>query len=341
VDFQSSPSDLAQVKMDVSSIIEAQNSKYKSITVERDIPIDVDVGRLVTTDLNPIDEELYNADREAYLESIARDGVQVLLAALFSLPVQKTDDGPVAQLPPPTTILPRAKPLPKPKPPTKWERFADAKGIQKKKRERKVFDEEKDQWVDRWGKDGKNKDKETQWIHEVPDNAPLDFDPSVEARKDRKSRVDKNEKQRKGNLARAAQSSGSQDKITRKKELEKSLATTRGSTASLGRFDKKLEGEPKLRGIKRKFNPTETPVASEKESAMALLSSIDGSKKSRKTAAEPGEGGGGDGMLNVRKAVRFASKGRGAVALAREANARDSGGRGRGGKSGGRGRGRR
>lgn len=95
----------------------------------------------------------------------------MILGALFGLPTQSSDDGPIASLPPPTTALPRAKPLPKPKPPTKWERFAAAKGIQKTKRDRREWDEERQEWVNRWGWNGKNKDKEEQWIHEVPDNA--------------------------------------------------------------------------------------------------------------------------------------------------------------------------
>jgi regulator of ribosome biosynthesis len=90
---------------------------------------------------------------------------------LFGLPTQPSDDGPIATLPAPTTTLPRAKPLPKPKPPTKWERFAAAKGIQKTVRDRRVWDEERQEWVNRWGWNGKNKDQEEQWIHEVPDNA--------------------------------------------------------------------------------------------------------------------------------------------------------------------------
>ena len=66
---------------------------------------------------------------------------------------------PLLQLPPCTTVLPREKPvsfniiklitpffdvllqIPQPKPPTKWEQFAKAKGITKKKRQRMVFDE--------------------------------------------------------------------------------------------------------------------------------------------------------------------------------------------------------
>jgi regulator of ribosome biosynthesis len=74
-------------------------------------------------------------------------------------------------LPPIETPLPRAKPLPKPKPMTKWELFAKAKGIQKKVREKKIWDEEKQEWVERWGKNGKNKQLEEQWITEVPANA--------------------------------------------------------------------------------------------------------------------------------------------------------------------------
>ena len=124
------------------------------------------------TPRNPI-----SANLEQHLQSLARDGVQALLSSLFTLPTKPSPDGPLAQLPPPTYQLPRAKPLPKPKPPTKWEAFAKAKGIQKKVREKKVWDEEKQEWVNRWGKDGKNKQVEEQWITEVPSNAGAD--PSI------------------------------------------------------------------------------------------------------------------------------------------------------------------
>ena len=130
----------------------------------------------------PIDSRLFyyfnlehSADLEEYLQSTARDGIQALIAALYTLPTEPSPDGPLAQLPPPTTPLPRAKPLPKPKPPTKWERFAASKGIQKKRRDKKVWDEEKQEWVDRWGWGGKNKEGEAQWIHEVKADAGGSF----------------------------------------------------------------------------------------------------------------------------------------------------------------------
>jgi len=132
---------------------------------------------LTVTDLNPFDDEAYNESREEYLQSLATEGIQALVGALFSLPIKRSDDGPLAQLPPPVYQLPRAKPLPKPKPMTKWEAFAKAKGIQHRVRDKKLWDEEKQEWVNRWGKDGKNKEIETQWITEVKANAGTQYCP--------------------------------------------------------------------------------------------------------------------------------------------------------------------
>ncbi|KIM25499.1 hypothetical protein M408DRAFT_74023 [Serendipita vermifera MAFF 305830] len=340
--------------MDVSGLL-ASTSKGRSTEVNKDVPLVVDTGLLAVFDPNDIEPEEYSADQEAYLLSVARDGVQALVNALFSLPVQKTADGPLAILPSIETPLPRAKPLPKPKPPTKWEQFAKARGIQKTKREKKVWDEEKQDWVDRWGRKGKNKEIEEQWITEVPANAPDDYDPVKEARDKRKSRVAKNEKQRAANQARAmgpsataaSTSTGLKDsnawdalsKDDKKGMLRRDALRAKVSTASMGKFDKKLEGEPKLRGIKRKFDPNEGNVESEKSAALALLSKLErnpisstaSAKRPRKDAA--GGEGSGENVLNVRKAVRYATKGKGATAFA----SRD---RGRGGKAG-RGKGKR
>ncbi|KAF5359007.1 hypothetical protein D9758_004872 [Tetrapyrgos nigripes] len=302
--------------MDVSGILASHNAKLDSLKVEKETPLDVDAGYLTVTDPNPIDEESYNSNLEEHLQNLARDGVQTLLASLFTLPTLPSPDGPLAQLSAPKTHLPRAKPLPKPKPLTKWEQFAKAKGIQKTKRDKRVWDEERQEWVNRWGKEGKNKEKEDQWIHEVPANADVDYDPRKAARDERKSRVAKNEKQHLANLARA-QGSGLNQRDERKQEIERTLASSRTSTASMGKFDKKLEGEKKLRGVKRKFQPNETSVESEAKASLALLSKMESdSKKMRRDGPVPDKS-----VLNVRKAVRFASKGQGGVALGRQAAA--------------------
>ncbi|KAF7322445.1 Ribosome biogenesis regulatory protein [Mycena chlorophos] len=295
--------------MDVSGILAANASKFQSVDVEKETPLEVDAGLLLVTDLNPIDEEAYSSNLEEHLQSLARDGVQALLGSLFSLPTQRSDEGPLAELPPPTTALPRAKPLPKPKPMTKWEQFAKAKGIQHRTRDKRVWDEEKQEWVNRWGRDGKNKQVEEQWITEVPANADVDFDPRKAARDERKARVAKNEKQRLANVSRAQGTAN-----PRKAEIDKTLASSRVSTASMGKFDKKLDGEKKMRGVKRKFEPTEKSLEEEKSASLALLSRMDSDAK--KTRREPAKE---EKVLNERKAVRFASKGRGGVALGREA----------------------
>ncbi|KAG7451746.1 uncharacterized protein BT62DRAFT_999430 [Guyanagaster necrorhizus] len=57
----------------------------------------------------------------------------------------------------------------------------------------------------------------------------------------------------------------------RKKEITRSLSSARISTAGTGRSDKKLEGEKKIRGVKRKFDANEQPVEHEKNASLALL----------------------------------------------------------------------
>ncbi|KAF8514882.1 ribosome biogenesis regulatory protein-domain-containing protein [Hysterangium stoloniferum] len=305
--------------MDVSSLIAIEQSKHKSIVVEKEIPLEVDAGLLTVTDLNLVDQEAYEQNREELLLTTARDGCQVLITSLFALPVQATGDGPLAKLPPTTTLLPRSKPLPKPKPPTKWEQFAAAKGIQKTRKDKKVFDEEKQEWVNRWGKDGKNREKEDQWITELPDNADPDFDPVKAARDERKARVAKNEKQKARNLEQQGPKAPSKEE--RKGDIARTLATTRVSTASMGKFDKKLNGESKLRGVKRKFDANEVPADAERKASLALVSKLDGNPKRSKHTGE------GDGdILNVRKAIRSVNRGKGSASLP---------GRPRGGKTGG------
>ena len=44
-----------------------------------------------------------------------------------------------------------SKQLPKPRPPTKWEIFAQRKGIQKRKRSKLEFNEQTDDWRRRYG----------------------------------------------------------------------------------------------------------------------------------------------------------------------------------------------
>jgi regulator of ribosome biosynthesis len=62
------------------------------------------------------------------------------------------------------------------------------------------------------------------------------------------------------------------------------------------------------------FEPTEGSAEQEKKQALALLSRMESDAKKMHNAPPPGD----NTILNVRKAIRSASKGQGGIALARK-----------------------
>ncbi|EGB09608.1 hypothetical protein AURANDRAFT_24700, partial [Aureococcus anophagefferens] len=87
------------------------------------------------------------------LTARAASATQALIGSLFELPATRSSVGPIAKLPPATTALPREKPCPEKKAETKWDKFAKEKGIQKKKKGRMEWDDERDKWAPTWGYD--------------------------------------------------------------------------------------------------------------------------------------------------------------------------------------------
>merc|ERR1712110_1074888 len=98
----------------------------------------VDSGHLAVFDPTPIDSASYRADPEAFLQSHTGAALRLLMRQLQGLPQEQTRTGAIATLPQPETILPREKPIPKPKPLTRWQKFAQEKGIRKQKRSKMV-----------------------------------------------------------------------------------------------------------------------------------------------------------------------------------------------------------
>ncbi|WVQ73560.1 hypothetical protein IAR50_003138 [Cryptococcus sp. DSM 104548] len=314
--------------MDVSQALDEYKEQNSTSVLARTNPVATDPALLAAFDFTPVDAASY-ATLEPHLLDLTLTSTQALISSLFTLPTVPSALGSISKFPPPTTLLPREKPLPKPKPETKWERFAKAKGISHKNREKDVFDEERQEWVSRWGRNGKNKEKEEQWLHEVKAGADADQDPAKTARAERKERINKNLKQQQANIAAAAKKSApivnlastpgtdansttlsqAQKKSAReirKSELNRSMLISKTSTASLGKFDEKIEGEPKARGMKRKFEPTVgKSFEGEKSSAMDVLRKVErGEGKKSKKGGEGVEGG-----LNARKALRFSGEG--------------------------------
>lgn len=281
--------------MDVSGILEEHQNKFKSVQVDRLIPVDIDLGLMASFDINMLDEDKLKAKkitRDKYLEELSREGTQLLINELFSQPTTVDEDSVYAKLPKAKTILPREKPVPKEKPMTRWEKFAKIKGIQNRKKSRMVFDEERGEWRPRFGYKGVNNDDQTPWLIEVPGNADPYQDQYQARREEKKERIDKNKRRQQRNYEESvAQEKGLNPKEMRKRELQQALVLSKGSTASMGKFDTKLAGEPKVRGLKRKFDPLVKGADKEKASNMDILNRV--SKGDTKST-----------VLNVRKAQR-------------------------------------
>ncbi len=260
--------------------------------VDRPLPADtIDLGNLLLIESNDLKLDGGDGSREDRLKAHARDNAQLLLNELFSLAPKKVDDITVTALPPPTYKLPRAKPVPKPKPLTKWERYAKEKGIEKKKKTKLVWDDVVKEWVPRYGYKKAKAEETKNWMMEYKGNAQDADDPFEKAREDKRERVAKNELQRLRNIARARKvkvpgvgltpvKSDKAEARAEAAELKKAADLARASTASLGKFQpnlkssmekqaKKAPSEGGGGGKKRKFDPLVNK--GEKEKSLKIL----------------------------------------------------------------------
>lgn len=121
-----------------------------------------DLGLLLVSDHNVYagPDQALHASQTLYL-------VQALEDKLSGLPSSKESAASVVVLPKAALQLPRSKPLPKPKVQTRWEKFAQIKGIQKRKRSAMVYSDTAQAWVPRHGgKSARIKDMD-HWCEEL------------------------------------------------------------------------------------------------------------------------------------------------------------------------------
>jgi len=161
--------------------------------------LDFDLGLLMVSDPHKTcedNEALLHADgtdEESIAHAqrrMARQVTRSFVAKLWELPLKTHDEEEakrgaidedeeeigmaVAKLPKPILKLPREKPLPEApedKVKTRWEKFAEKKGIQKKKKSRLVWDEEEKDWVPRFGLGSSKKlaKMRDDWVIEAKD----------------------------------------------------------------------------------------------------------------------------------------------------------------------------
>lgn len=119
-----------------------------------------DLGHLLVNDAQPFSKDSTN---EAEIKNRAIQNLGLFYKELFKLSgTQNGEDSEnrdfdkpkdTVKLPAPLIKLPRSKPVPKPKPLTKWEKYRVEKGLPpRQKRSRMVFSELAQDWVPRWGK---------------------------------------------------------------------------------------------------------------------------------------------------------------------------------------------
>ncbi|KAJ8413367.1 hypothetical protein AAFF_G00093630 [Aldrovandia affinis] len=261
--------------------------KLKSITVIKEQDLEFDPGNMLAFDKNPPDiRQFREKKKDDFLRSLARDNAQLLINEMWKLPTERVAEAIVAKLPEPTTRLPREKPAPKPRAPTKWEEFAKLKGIQNKKKTNLVWDDVHKEWKRRWGYK-RAKDDTKEWLIEVPETADPNEDQFAKRNKAKTERVAKNELNRLRNIARSqkikvpgvglaptAQQS--------KSELGKAMHVAKMSTASVGKFQDRLPKEkaPRNTGKRRKFQPLIGDFSTEKQRQLDILNIMD-SKKPR------------------------------------------------------------
>ena len=281
-------------------------------------PVDVDVGNLVVSESGVLKREKFSLsgggltreEREENIRRHARDVLQRLVGELFALPSESDVNGRFALLPPGQTKFPRSLPLPSlVKPKTKWEQFAEEKGIKKRKRSKMVFDEQQDEWKRRHGYDRANDPTKIAIVEaKLSSRAGETEDPFLKERKDKKARVEKNEMQRRRNLgeqvkARGAEAlpatlrlaignnnnnnnnnssskKGGSDRVGAKSLKSKQLVKdvqykVAKSTASVGKFNAPIPGDEKIkaRGKRRSFasNTDQSTKAQEKAFAEKLI----------------------------------------------------------------------
>ncbi|CAH0398028.1 unnamed protein product [Chilo suppressalis] len=276
----------------VNEILEREQKKaekYKPITVEKHLDLQFDVGSLLAFDTNDLDTKSINSLKDTYLQSLSRDNTQLLLNKIWELPTERIEEAIVVRLPPPTTILPRAKPVPKPKPLTKWQEFAKEKGITKKKKDKSQWDEQLQKWVPLYGFRKAAAEKEKNWLIEVPQNVDPMTDMYEKKASEKSEKVAKNELQRLKNIARARKVKiprvgipVTSDKASAT-QLSTAASVAKASTASLGKFQDKLPKEKEARGKgihelipgKEKKRKAPIPTAqAERENNLNLIDSI-------------------------------------------------------------------
>eukprot|EP00923_Selenidium_pygospionis_P046358 GHVN01079933.1.p1 GENE.GHVN01079933.1~~GHVN01079933.1.p1 ORF type:complete len:318 (+),score=42.72 GHVN01079933.1:272-1225(+) len=208
------------------------------------------------------------------IRSLSQANLQLLCNQLHLLPNTRKEESMVTSLPPATFKLPRSQPVPEndSRPKTRWEKFAQEKGIVKRKRSRMVFDEATESYAPRYGAYSiKKREERGRAIIELKPGEDPNADP-FEKISTAKSSVKAKQKYRE----MRNQIEGIAKQHLGPSGLQEILRRSQYATASMGTHDNRAIGEKMLPQVKRrKVKPSsvEDEQSSTKKMVQRMLSS--------------------------------------------------------------------
>jgi len=291
--------------MSSTSVVNASdildNNKFANAghLVDKSDTLNYDLGNLCAFDFSSINKVSYKANPKEYIDTLSKENVQLLVSRLFQLPLKTIDEGTLALLPKCITPIPREKPLPESKPKTRWEAFAEIKGIKKKKKSRMEWDKKHEEYRPTYGFKRAN-DETAVWEMNAKPTDKVGEDPFQKMIDDKNDKVSKQKKREQRNFDESSMRQMgnvgksldfSKDKRTQlKSDLGHVFDVAKLATASYGKFDKQVENEKAqpTRGKKKLAGLGADNVNAESEKATKLVDRM--FKK--------------ENVLNVDKAVR-------------------------------------
>lgn len=255
--------------------------------VQEIVDLEVDLGNLCLYASNHV--EFSDGNPEDKIQALAQENFKRLFSRLVELRAKEDEVRDAKKLdlqihdfdksefhvilPDPSTMFPRFNPMPSKKDLTKWEQYAQDKGIKRKKKTQKVFDEVTQTWIMRHGTKGAAQlAKKRDVIREIKPGEDIHADPFEEAKLQKQASNQKQKIQEMRNKLRAKGHEESRlvtheerhERIKIKKEklkkikqykqekFAKNLKIAQSSTASMGKFDKKVSKDETQSTIKKK-----------------------------------------------------------------------------------------
>jgi regulator of ribosome biosynthesis len=216
------------------------------------------------------------------LTAMTTKTTQSLVHALFQLPSEATEDAVSVILPlKEVEVCPREKPLPKQEAKTRWEKFAEEKGIEKQKRSRLVWDESINDWAPRHGyKSVKQNAEKKEWLIEAKPGDDPSEDPFLKRRMQKqldqskqKFREVRNTLEAAGQKVPTGVSGGDKPQSKSKPQVKEALRRSQQATASHGRHDALAQNEIKAK-VKTSQKVTPVSFSAEKAASMKLASKV-------------------------------------------------------------------